>query len=43
MERKVVEERYGGGGGSELSGLGANKRNKLKKKGKSEREKATWS
>jgi hypothetical protein len=41
VERKVVEERDGGGGGSEPSGLGANRRNKLRKKGKNEREKAT--
>ena len=42
MERKVVKERDGGGGGSESAGLGANIINKLKKKGKDEGEKATW-
>ena len=42
MERKVVKKRDGGGGGSEPSGLGAKIRNKLKRKGKDEREKATW-
>ena len=41
MERKVVEERDGGGSGSEPSGLGAKIKTKLKKKRKDEREKAT--